>query len=77
MEIDIIGFFKRFVYKITYIYNLIDYFSKYIYLHLTFRADINNVIISFDYYLKANPKFYIVYIDAGLYFISQKLYIYF
>ena len=41
------------------------------------RADANNVIISFNHYLQANPKLYAVYMDAGLHFTSQKLHMYF
>ena len=40
-------------------------------------AGTNDVIISFNYYLRANPKPYAVYIDAGSHFTSQKLRTYF
>ena len=77
MKIDFIGIFKKSVYSNTYIYNLIDYISRYIYLHPTFGVSTNDVIILFNYYLQANLKLYVIYMDAGLYFISQKLRIYF
>ena len=77
MRMDFIGPFKKFVYNNTYIYNLVDYFSRHIYPHPTSGAGVNNVIISYDHYLRANPKPYAVYMDAGSHFTSQKLRIYF
>lgn len=47
MKIDFISFFQRFAYNI-YIYNLVDYFSRHIYLHTTLSANINNVIFLFN-----------------------------
>lgn len=49
--IDFISFLKRSIYENTYIYNLVDYFSRYIYLYPMAVTGINNVIFSFDYYL--------------------------
>lgn len=77
MAIDFISPFEKFAYNNSYICNLVDYFSKHMYFHSTFEADTNNVIILFDYYLQANSKSYMVYIDAGLCFTNQKLYTYF
>ena len=74
---DFIGPFKRSAYSSTYIYNLIDYFSRHMYPHLTSGAGTNNVIILFNHYLQANPKPYAVYMDAGSHFTSQKLRKYF
>lgn len=54
---DFIGLFEKSAYNNTYIYNLVNYFLKHIYLYLIFGADINNIIILFNYYLQANPKF--------------------
>lgn len=47
------------------------------YLYLNINASTNDVIFSFNYYLQANPKLYVVYIDANLLFTSSKLHIYF
>ena len=47
------------------------------YLYPTSGANTNNVIILFDYYLWTNPKPYVIYMDTGSYFISQKLRMYF
>lgn len=77
IKIDFIGLFERFTYKNIYIYNLVDSFSKYIYLYSTFGVGTNNIISLFDYYVQANFKPYAVYINAGLYFTSQKLCTYF
>lgn len=74
---NFIGLFRKFAYGNIYIYNLLNYFSRHIYFYSTFEASINDVIILFDQYLQANPKLYVVYIDAGLYFTSPKLHIYF
>ena len=74
---DFISLFKKSAYDNTYIYNLVDYFSKQMYSHPTSGAGTNNVIISFNHYLRANPKPYSVYMDAGSYFTSQKLRTYF
>ena len=77
MRIDFFGLFKKFTYGNTYIYNLVDYFSIYMYSYPTSRAGANDVIILFDHYLRANIKSYVMYIDTGFYFTSQKLYTYF
>ena len=77
MGIDIIHSFEKFAYSNTYIYNLVNYFSRHIYPHPTFGAGINDVIVLFNHYLQANPKPYAIYIDANLYFTSQKLRKYF
>lgn len=77
MKIDFIDFFERSVYRNIYIYNLIDYFLRHIYLHPTSDTYINNIILSFNYYLQVNTKLYIVYIDASLFFTIKKLYKYF
>ena len=77
MGIDFISLFKKSTYGNIYIYNLVDYFSRYIYPHPMSGVDTNNVIISFDLYLQANLKLYTVYIDAGSHFLSSKLRIYF
>ncbi len=77
MGMDFIGPFERSAYGNTYIYNLVDYFSRHIYPHPTVGAGTNDVILSFDHYLRANPKPYAVYIDAGSYFTGQKLRTYF
>ncbi len=74
---DFIGLFQKFAYRYTYINHLIDYFSRHMYLYPTSSAGTNNLIILFDYYLWANPKLYMVYINADLHFISQKLQTYF
>ena len=73
MEIDFISPFEKFAYGNTYIYNLVDYFSRHMYPHPTFKAGTNDVIILFDHYLQAHPKPYAIYMDAGSHFISQKL----
>ena len=70
IKIGFIGLFEKSAYGHTYIYNLVDYFSRHMYPHSTSRADINNIIILFDHYLRANLKLYTVYIDAGSYFTS-------
>ena len=67
---DFISPFKKFAYSNTYIYNLVDYFSRYIYFYPIFGTGTNNVIILFDQYLQANPKPYMVYMDVGFYFTS-------
>lgn len=77
MEIDFIGPFEISAYGNTYIYNLFECFSRHIYPHLISGAGINNVIILFDHYLRANPKPYIVYININSHFTSQSLYTYF
>lgn len=74
MGMDFIGLVKRSAYGNTYIYNLVDYFSRHIYPYLTVGASINNVILLFN---QANPKSYAMYIDANSHFTSQKLQIYF
>lgn len=60
IRIDFIGFFKRFIYGNTYIYNLIDYFLKYIYFYLIISTGTNNVIFLFNHYLQDNFKPYII-----------------
>ena len=77
MEIDFIGPFKKLAYGNIYIYNLVDYFSRHIYPHFISGNGINKVIILFNYYLQANSKLYIIYMDANSHFISQKLHRYF
>lgn len=77
IRIDFISLFKKSVYGNTYIYNLIDYFSRHIYPYFMSGIYINNVIILFNHYLQANLKLYTIYIDANLYFISQELRMYF
>ena len=77
MAIDFIGPFKKFIYDNTYIYNLVNNFLRHIYPYPTFGTGTNNVIILFDYYLQANPKFYAIYINISSYFTSQKLCTYF
>ena len=47
------------------------------YPHPTFGVSANNVIISFDHYLRGNPKSYVVYMDVSSHVTSQKLRIYF
>ena len=73
IKINFISFFKGSTYRNIYIYNLVDYFSRHIYLHPTTGAGINNIILLFNHYLQANLKHYAVYMDADLYFTSQKL----
>ena len=77
MGIDFISSFKKSAYSNIYIYNLVNYFLRHIYSHPTSRPGTNDVIILFDYYLQANPKFYAVYIDVSSYFTNQKLQTYF
>lgn len=64
MGINFISPFERYVYENTYIYNLINYFSRYIYPHLIVGANINNIILLSDHYLQTNSKSYAVYIDV-------------
>lgn len=70
IEIDFINPFKISIYENIYIYNLVDYFSRYVYPYPTVDTNITNVILLFNHYLQANPKFYIVYIDVNLQFTS-------
>lgn len=77
MGMDFIGPLERSVYGNTYIDNLVDYFSRYMYSHLTAGADTNIVIHLFDYYLRTNPKLYTLYMDVSSHFTSQKLRTYF
>lgn len=51
MKKDFIDNFEKSVYNNTYIYNLVDYFLKYIYFYLTIDIIINNIILLFNYYL--------------------------
>lgn len=51
MRMDFISTFERFAYGNTYIYNLIDYFLKHMYLYPTAGAGTNDIIFLFDYYL--------------------------
>lgn len=44
--------FKRFAYGNTYIYNLVDYFSRHMYQYPTSGVGTNDVIILFDYIYK-------------------------
>lgn len=48
MGIDFIDSFEKFVYANTYIYNLVNYFSKYIYPNFTLDIVGDNIISSFD-----------------------------
>ena len=77
VRIDFIGPFEKSAYNNTYIYNLVDYFSRHIYPHPTSGAGTNNVIIFFDHYLWANPKPYAVYMDVDSHFTCQKWRTYF
>ena len=77
MGIDFIDLFKKSAYGNTYIYNLEDYYSRHMYPYPSSKAGTNNIIILFDHYLQANSKPYAMYMDAGSYFTSQKLRIYF
>ena len=77
MGMDFIGPFKKSAYRNTHIYNLVNYFSRHMYPYPTPGAGGDNVISSFDHYLRFNLKPYAVYMDAGTHFTSQKLYIYF
>lgn len=43
-----------------YIYNLVKYFFKYLYLSLTSRTSTKNIIFKFNYYLQANSKSYAI-----------------
>lgn len=45
IEINFNSFFKRFLYKNTYIYNLVNYFLRHIYSCFTINAGINNIIL--------------------------------
>ncbi len=74
--IDFIGRFEKSAYGNNYIYNLGDFFSKHMYLYPISDTCINDVIILFDYYLRANLKLYAVYMDAGLHFTSHKFRMY-
>ena len=42
---------EKSAYDNTYIYNLVDFFLRYIYFHPTSKASKINVIILFDHYL--------------------------
>ena len=77
MGMDFIDPFKKSAYGHTYIYNFVDYFLRHMYPHPISGAGTNNFIILFDHYLQVNSKPYAVYIDAGSYFTSQKLWTYF
>ena len=77
MGMDFIGPFERSAYENTYIYNLVDYFSRNMYPHPTVDTGTNDVILSFDHYLRANPKLYAVYRGTSSHFIGQKLRTYF
>ncbi len=70
MGMDFIGPFEKSVYGNTYIYNLVDYFSRHMYPHPNSGTGANDIIILFDHYLRANPKPYMMYIDAGSHFTS-------
>ncbi len=77
MRMDFISPFIKSGYGNTYIYNLIDYFLRHMYLYPISGAYTNNIIILFDHYLQANLKLYAVYIDVDSYFTSQMLCMYF
>ena len=77
MKIDFISLFKKFIYSNTYIYNLVDYFSRCIYPYPKFENSIDNIIILFDHYIWANPKFCVVCLDARSHFANQKFCIYY
>lgn len=51
----------------TYIYNLINYYSIYIYLYSISNISKDKVILLFNYYLQFNYKFYAVYINDDMY----------
>ncbi len=68
MGMDFIGLFKRSAYGNTYIYNLVDYFSRHRYPHPTVGAGTNDIILLFDHYFRANLKSYVMYMDVGSYF---------
>ncbi len=51
MGMDFIGLFEKSAYGNTYIYNLVDYFSRHMYPQPTSSASANDVIILFDHYL--------------------------
>ncbi len=74
---DFIGPFERSAYGNTYIYNLVDYFSRNMYPHPTVGTGTNDITLPFDHYLRANPTPYVVYRGAGSHFIGQKLCTYF
>lgn len=63
---DFIGSFDKSVFGNTYIYNLVDYFSKHIYPHPTPSAGKEIVIPLFDHYLQFSPKFNVVYKVASI-----------
>ena len=67
---NFIGPFEKSAYGNTHIYNLVDYFSRHMYPHPTPGAGGDDVISSFDHYLRFNPKPYAVYMDAGTHFTS-------
>ena len=61
--------FKKSAYGNTNIYNLVNYFSRHISLYLTLGTSKDNIVSSFDHYLRFNPKPCKVYINEGMYFI--------
>ena len=65
---DFIGHYEKLAYRNTYICILVDYFSRYMYLHFIPGVDENDIILLFDYYLWFNYKPCTVYIDANTYF---------
>lgn len=67
---NFIDFFKKFIYKNIYIYNLVIYFFKYIYPYYNQNANRDNIILLFNYYLWFNLKFYIIYIDVLIHFTN-------
>lgn len=77
MQIDFISLFKKFLHRNSYIYKLINFFSKHIYSYSSINISTNNVINLFNHYLQSNDKSYTMYINTSSYFISEKLYIYF
>lgn len=77
IEIDFIDFFQRYRYRNTYSYNVVDNFTGHMYSYPITKVSINNVILLFNNYFKANLKPYTIYIDANSHFTSLKLYTYF
>ena len=71
MGMDFIGLFEKSAYGNTYICNLVDYFLRHMYPHPTPGAGADDVILSFDHYLRFNPKPCAVYMDVGTHFTSQ------
>lgn len=51
IKINCISFYKKFIYRNIYIYNLVKYFLEHIYYHSTISTSINNIILLFNHYL--------------------------